>query len=226
MKRVLRLSFTQPYNQLLFILITLISIGVIFKIDKVETIIVSFILLSSLLQVIKITRPSLHISKSLFRFSLLTFATIVTNELGLFQSFLGFSLIIRFATLISLSIFLSIVITLLIQTMMCQSQVTTDLVKGGICVYLLVAILWSVLYQAIATLDPQAFFILPAHQDNNPFVYFSFITLTSTGFGDIVPINPVAKLFAGFEAMFGQLYLAIVIARLVSLYSSQKSSRS
>lgn len=107
-----------------------------------------------------------------------------------------------------------------------ESQVTADLVKGGICIYFLVAILWSLLYEAIAVFDPLAFLILPEHKDNNPYVYFSFITLTSTGFGDILPINPVAKLLASFEAMFGQLYLAIVIARLVSLYSSQNSSDS
>ncbi|QFZ91734.2 potassium channel family protein [Synechococcus elongatus PCC 11802] len=221
----LKLSLERPYNQLLFILISIVSIGVIFKIDKIETIIVSFILLSSLLQVLKITRPSQHISRLLLGLTIVTFGTIVTNELGGFQFFPVLSILFRFITLLSSSLFLGVVITLLIQTLLRQSQVTADLVKGGICIYLLIAILWSILYQAIAVLDSQAFLILPEHQDNNPFVYFSFITLTSTGFGDIVPINPVAKLLAGFEAMFGQLYLAIVIARLVSLYSSQNSPR-
>ncbi|ABB57263.1 potassium channel family protein [Synechococcus elongatus] len=222
----LRLSLERPYNQLLFILVAIISVGIIFKINPIATIAVSFILFSSLLQVIKIARPSLQTSKSLLRFSLLTFSIIVINELGVLQPFPGLSEIFRFVTLIALSVFLSLVIILLIKTLMHESQVTADLVKGGICIYFLVAILWSLLYEAIAVFDPLAFLILPEHKDNNPYVYFSFITLTSTGFGDILPINPVAKLLASFEAMFGQLYLAIVIARLVSLYSSQNSSDS
>lgn len=221
----LRISLNQPYNQLLFILISIASMGVVFKVNSIETIIISFVLLSSLLQVLKITRPSLQISRSLQGLSVITFGIIVMNELGGFQFFPALSLVFRCITLLSSSFFLGVVITLLIQTLLRQSQVTADLIKGGICIYLLIAILWSLLYQAIAVLDPQAFLSLPEHRDNNPFVYFSFITLTSTGFGDIVPINPVAKLLASFEAMFGQLYLAIVIARLVSLYNNQSPPR-
>jgi hypothetical protein len=54
-------------------------------------------------------------------------------------------------------------------------------------------------------------------------LYFSFVTLTTVGYGDISPIAPIAMTFANLEAIIGQLYPAIIIARLVSLYSSSNS---
>jgi hypothetical protein len=57
-------------------------------------------------------------------------------------------------------------------------------------------------------------------------LYFSFTTLTTLGYGDIVPVSPSARLLTSFEAVAGQLYVAIFIARLVSLHASQRTSSS
>ena len=79
------------------------------------------------------------------------------------------------------------------------------------------------LYQLAALTIPQAFRLPEDLAGGGPdalqrlLMYFSFITLTSTGYGDITPVHPVARLLAMFEALAGQLYLAITLARLVSL---------
>jgi hypothetical protein len=74
----------------------------------------------------------------------------------------------------------------------------------------------------IAELDPAAYTQFPAHQAETEalsgMLYFSFTTLTSTGFGEIVPVNPFARSMTNLEAVLGQLYLAILLARLVTMH--------
>ncbi|MGZ3543276.1 MAG: potassium channel family protein [Vulcanimicrobiaceae bacterium] len=60
---------------------------------------------------------------------------------------------------------------------------------------------------------------LPAKSaELSTFIYFSFVTLTTTGYGDIVPVNPLARSAANFEALTGQLFTATLLARLVTLH--------
>jgi hypothetical protein len=76
------------------------------------------------------------------------------------------------------------------------------------------------LFTFIDLLTPHAFSGLPV-ADNQPLasnlIYFSFVTLTSTGYGDIVPLHPIARSLCNFEAIIGQLYPATLLARLVTL---------
>ena len=94
---------------------------------------------------------------------------------------------------------------------------------GAIVVYLLLGALWALFYQMVALAIPQAFRLPEELTGGRPdellrqLAYFSYITLTSTGYGDITPVHPMARLLAMFEALTGQLYLAITLARLVSL---------
>ena len=104
-----------------------------------------------------------------------------------------------------------------------EGPVTGHRIRGAIVVYLLLGALWALLYQLMVVTIPHAF-RLPegiAIDDTNALqrllIYFSFITLTTTGYGDITPLHPVARLLTMFEALVGQLYPAITLARLVSL---------
>jgi hypothetical protein len=105
-------------------------------------------------------------------------------------------------------------------------KITSDRIAGAISVYLLMGILWSVAYGLIAEIDPGAFSgVLSVASDGagslRDFAYFSFVTLTTLGYGDALPVNPLARTLAWMEAVFGQLFVAITIARLVSLQISQ-----
>ena len=103
-----------------------------------------------------------------------------------------------------------------------EGPVTSHRIAGAIVVYLLLGALWALLYQVVALTMPQAFH-LPESLGGDPdalqrqLTYFSFITLTTTGYGDIAPVHPVARTLTMLEALVGQLYLAITLARLVSL---------
>ena len=103
-----------------------------------------------------------------------------------------------------------------------EEQVNQDVIRGGICLYLLLGILWYFFYLIILFFDANAFNVAEIAKQVNLLFYFSFTTLTTLGYGDILPVNSFAMMLANAEALIGQLYPAIVIAKLVSLYSDQE----
>lgn len=102
-------------------------------------------------------------------------------------------------------------------------EVTIDIVRGGISVYLLLGFVWSLLYGIVNTLDANAFSQPLLHQDSYlRAVHFSFTTLTTLGYGDIVPLSEVAQVLTNLEAIVGQMYSSIFIAILVGSYLAQR----
>jgi len=106
-------------------------------------------------------------------------------------------------------------------------RVDVDTIVGGICVYLLVAVGFALTYRLLIDFEPDAIVMagtplaeVPGDASALParLVYFSFITLTTVGYGDITPRGELAQMLTACEAMIGQLYLAIFVARLMGLY--------
>lgn len=97
-----------------------------------------------------------------------------------------------------------------------------DRIFGAIVLFLLLGVMWAFLYLAIAVTIPDAF-AGAIHRKTAVFewIYYSFVTLTTTGYGDITPVNKIARSVAILEALVGQLYPAIIIARLVSLEATK-----
>ena len=93
--------------------------------------------------------------------------------------------------------------------------VTAATIRGGICAYLLIGFLWATLYGLLMKVNPNAFIY---SRDEMLYVHFSFTTLTTLGYGDIVPAGRTAAILTNSEAIVGQLYLTIFVARLVGLY--------
>ena len=95
-------------------------------------------------------------------------------------------------------------------------------IYGAIAVYVVLGILWGEIYVLLYLVEPAAFYFDPATQRGEPpiseLVYFSFTTLTTLGVGDIIPVDPVARSMATLEALVGQIYPAVLLARLVTLY--------
>ncbi|HEX4210441.1 MAG TPA: potassium channel family protein [Candidatus Binataceae bacterium] len=126
------------------------------------------------------------------------------------------------------TLFLGFVAYLIISEVASLRTVTFDTIFGAGCGYLLIGAIWAFIYSMINVVAHPGFVFtdvanLPPAADLMQqsrlisLFYFSFITLTSTGFGDILPLTPVAKGFAVSEAIIGQFYVAILVARLVSL---------
>ena len=101
-------------------------------------------------------------------------------------------------------------------------RVDAELLCGAVGAYLLLGVFWAQTYEIVSFAVPAAF-TQPdgAVPSQGALLYFSFTTLTTTGYGDITAINPVVRMWSIFEAIIGTMYNATVIARLVSLYGSR-----
>ena len=128
--------------------------------------------------------------------------------------------------LASTGAFLGYVLALLLKDILSHETVTVETIRGAVTIYLLIGLAWITIYALILLADPGAIAFsdaLRAQVGNRPeeyfsiLEYFSFVTLTTLGYGDISPVTPVARIAAGTEAVVGQLYIAITIARLVGL---------
>ncbi len=104
-----------------------------------------------------------------------------------------------------------------------HKEVTRDLIIGAAVVYLFMALMWTFIFIVVETLHPGSF-NLPEGQDieaTRQFVYYSFVTLTTLGYGDITPITSMARSLCILEAVIGQLYLVVQVAWLVGVHVSQ-----
>lgn len=100
-----------------------------------------------------------------------------------------------------------------------ESEINDDVVKGSICIYLMIGILWSILYKILFNLDNTSFDLSQLIEATPQYqlFYFSFTTLTTLGYGDITPLNSIGMMLSNFEGLLGQLFPAIFISKLVSL---------
>jgi hypothetical protein len=102
-----------------------------------------------------------------------------------------------------------------------DGPITSYRIQGAIIVYLLVGLTWSAAYELVYHLAPVSFAFAQSPRSGGPeaqkLVYFSFVTLTTLGYGDVTPLHPMARSLAIAEALVGQLYPSILIARLVSM---------
>jgi hypothetical protein len=123
------------------------------------------------------------------------------------------------------SLFFTYTTVLIFSRVLKDKKVTSDTLYGAICVYILIGVTWSFFYVLIVTNSHDAFYINPVNNLDNilnwrDLSYYSFVTLTTLGYGDITPVAPIARSMAFLEAILGQVYLTIIIARLVGLYIS------
>jgi len=112
--------------------------------------------------------------------------------------------------------FFGIVVLMLVRRALAPGRITTARIMAAICAYLLLGILWAEIYAVLAVWYGPVL-SLPANAALSEIMYFSFVTLTTLGYGDILPVHPLARVMAYLEAVTGVLYLATLVARLVAL---------
>ena len=104
--------------------------------------------------------------------------------------------------------------------------IDSHIISSAISIYVLVGIFWYLLFMFLLMIDPDSFDI----RNFNPemvsidMIYFSFTTLTTLGYGDIIPVSYTAKMWSITEAMMGVMFLAVMISRVVSLFGSKKKN--
>jgi len=123
------------------------------------------------------------------------------------------------------ALFIALVIANLLGFILKAEAVNREIIYAAMLLYLLAALMWAFVYTVIELVDPASFNIdLSRPQEYlSVFQYYSFVTITTLGYGDITPGTEVAKAFSALEAVVGQLYLVVAVAWLVGMYVSKKS---
>ena len=129
-------------------------------------------------------------------------------------------------------LFFLVVTCKIIQSIFVSRVLSWDSICGAICGYLLLGVAWGLTFAMIYAVNPKAFQfgdlirqqMEQGDYSRNVFIYYSFVTLTTVGYGDISPLSTPARTLAWLEAMTGQLYLAILIAGLISALVTTKKN--
>lgn len=174
---------------------------------------------------IVLTLRALELKKKIFWACVLTGALALVIEVCLdFFAGIRFYHNLQIVSMGIYAVFMFFSIVSIFTEMFKRVQVTGDTILGGMCLYLLMGFFWMIFYLMIYQVDKNAF-NLTAHSSHGFFVYYSFATMTTLGYGDIYPVNRLAMILSTMQATVGQLYLTIFIARLVGLHVVHQVSR-
>jgi hypothetical protein len=121
-------------------------------------------------------------------------------------------------------VFLVVVVVNTLRFVLRAPRVNSEILCASISAYLTLGLLWGLAYRLVSSLSPAAFSfnstqVLAQPMEGFTAFYFSYVTLSTVGYGDITPVSHVARMLAVTESMTGTLYVAVLIARLVALYS-------
>lgn len=126
---------------------------------------------------------------------------------------------IRFFSYIVDLIFISSASISILLRIFAEPKINGNVLRGALCVYLLIGVTWEIFYEIIFAVNPESFQFSDYLNLETSLMYFSFKALTTLGYGDISPTIPLTMTLTNLEAMAGQIYPAIVLARLVGLYT-------
>ena len=129
---------------------------------------------------------------------------------------------------ISLMLFLGLAIVASVRQVLFHAPNGANRLTGAVCVYLLLGTTWALAYELVEFLAPGSFnlAVVDASKDQSTqWLYYSFVTLTTLGFGDITPVSNTARVLTYTEAIFGVSYLAVMVAGLVGAHVAEESAR-
>ena len=121
-------------------------------------------------------------------------------------------------------LFLSFVVMQILRFILRAPKVNSEVLCAAIAAYLLIGLLWALNYVLVGQLSPDAFAFSTGPEaarkmDRFNAFYFSFVVLSTVGFGDITPVSPAARMLAMMEAVTGLFYVTVLVARLVAMYA-------
>jgi hypothetical protein len=125
-------------------------------------------------------------------------------------------------------VFLSLLAAVILLRVLREGRMNLHRIQGAVCVYLLLGVIWSGCYVLVVQFDPAAFNVPGSTADEtltSRLVYFSFVTLTTVGYGDVTAVHPAARSLALLEALTGQLFPAVLLARLVGMELSHRENK-
>jgi hypothetical protein len=135
--------------------------------------------------------------------------------------------LLQAASLLSLFTFLLVSVSYTLKQVVFGTELNMNRLVGAICVYLLLGILWALAYAFLELVVPGSFKGIELTKTtgwHNDWFYFSFVTLTTLGYGDITPMTSAGRSLVYLQAIAGQFYIAVLVAGLVGAYISDKQS--
>jgi hypothetical protein len=185
--------------------------------------IIFFFIMFCVLWTLEVGRGLFWLLMSLAVFSLVMSLTngddLVDLELKSFK-------LLNILNLVSYSVFLFSTTLIILIHLFKEDKVTLHTIRGGITVYFMMGLFWTFLYALFVAIDSSTIQMTGQYHDLSELMYFSFTTLTTLGYGDVVPISEAARNIAVLEAAAGQIFLTVLIARLIGLYIAQKKGLS
>jgi len=152
--------------------------------------------------------------------------SIVTASVAILMGVMDFFLqnvVTSWASQITIVLFLGYAVSVILFYLFRQKTVSSDLIMAAASEYVLIGILWTFLFYILEEVYPGSFSFPGSKMNPAGFLYFSFVTLTTTGYGDVLPVSAQARSLAMLEMIMGQLFMAITVARLVGLYTASSS---
>ena len=125
-------------------------------------------------------------------------------------------------------VFLLLAIRSALRQVVFDTEINSNRLYGAVCVYLMLGVLWALMYSALGQLDPDAFagsLSINNEKWSPDWIYYSFVTLTTLGYGDILPVSSTARALAYGEAVVGVFYMAMLVAALVGSYAAAKTNK-
>lgn len=132
---------------------------------------------------------------------------------------------LQYSSLVLLIGFLLVTISFTLRQVVFGTELNTNRLVGAMCVFLLLGLIWALAYSFLELAVPSSFAGVTAVHGrgwDSGWLYFSFVTLTTLGYGDITPVSATARSLAYLQAVVGQFYVAVLVAGLVSAYISDK----
>lgn len=133
-----------------------------------------------------------------------------------------------YLSLCSYIVFLLLTISLAIRQVFRSGTIDANSIIGAVCIYLMLGVIWALLYALVNMIIPGSFggqISGNVFQQLQDFIYYSFVTLTTLGYGEIIPIMATARSLASLEAIFGQFYIATLVAGLVAAYITRRQQK-
>ena len=135
--------------------------------------------------------------------------------------FVDSSQLVGLAYLLPVALLVTVTLPVTITRVLHHRQVSYETVLGALCAYVLIGLLFAFLFLAVSELRSGPFFVQPGEHAQSEYVYFSFVTLTTLGFGDLSPSVGLPQALTALEALLGQVFLVTLVARLVTLWVRQ-----
>lgn len=136
-------------------------------------------------------------------------------------------ILLQYLALLAILIFLFLSCSIAVYDVLFGGVIDLNRLIGAGCIYLLSGSLWGIIYFLLSVIAPASFVGIAAESwtgQLNEFTYYSFVTLTTLGYGDLTPAVPIARTLCYLEAVLGQMYLTVLVAALVGLHVAGRRS--